>query len=512
MLQQACQLEADHGFADIQGRRDTYSGFVLRALAVPPAAFTPEERSRLAALTGGFEAYGALEVERRRRLVLGLRQLLLQLGRQHRPPLPVGPPRLRLVGASRVTALGAAPGSLLPDSPLAEVPGIGPKTASRLAALGLLLVRDLLQHYPRDYLDYAHLVRIAALEPGRTATIVATVRRSHAFASPRNPNLSILELHLQDITGRVRVSRFFAGRRFTTPGWLKGQQRQFPVGATVAVSGLVKETAYGPAFTDPLMEVLETSGTPVRSEKIGRLVPVYALTEGLTADRLRLSIEAILPLVALWPDPLEPRLRDSLDLPDRAEALRQIHRPVDRNQLQAARRRLVFEEFLLLQLALAQRRLRLQRSEAPPLVLPPGSDDLVARFLALLPFPLTAAQGRVLAEIRRDLALPRPMARLLQGDVGSGKTVVALASLLTAIEAGCQGALMAPTEVLAEQHFRKLADLLACLHVSTALLTGSTPLRRRRELLQDLANGQVQLLVGTHALLEDPVRFHRLGL
>jgi ATP-dependent DNA helicase RecG len=504
----------DHGFGDLRGRQDSFSRFIVRALSHPPAALTLEQHTRLAAVAGSFPGYGDLEPERRRILVLQLRQLLHRLLSDHRPPLPIAPPRLRLAEASPATPASGGPalGSLGPDSPLAEVPGLGARTASRMAALGLLLVRDLLHHYPRDYLDYAHLVRIAALEPGRTATIVATVRRCHAFTSPRNPNLSILELHLQDISGRVRVSRFFAGRRFSTPAWLKGQQRQFPPGATVAVSGLVKETAYGPAFTDPLIEVLESAGAPVRSEAIGRLVPVYALTEGLTADRLRRSIEAILPLLAHWPDPLEPSLRRRLGLPSRAEALLQIHRPSGRDQLQSARRRLVFDEFLLLQLALAQRRLRLRRSEALPLALPPGGDDLVGRFLALLPFPLTAAQERVLAEIRRDLALPRPMARLLQGDVGSGKTVVALASLLTAIEAGCQGALMAPTEVLAEQHFRKLADWLARLHVSTALLTGSTPLRRRRELLQDLENGQVRLLVGTHALLEDPVRFRQLAL
>ncbi|MFN5696095.1 MAG: ATP-dependent DNA helicase RecG, partial [Cyanobacteriota bacterium] len=147
-----------------------------------------------------------------------------------------------------------------------------------------------------------------------------------------------------------------------------------------------------------------------------------------------------------------------------------------------------------------------------PLVLPQGESDLVAEFLDLLPFALTAAQQRVLAEIRHDLARPQPMARLVQGDVGSGKTVVALAALLTAIEAGHQGALMAPTEVLAEQHFQKLAHWLPQLHVTVELLTGSTPARQRRQLLQDLVNGQLKLLVGTHALLEDPVQFDRLGL
>jgi ATP-dependent DNA helicase RecG len=378
--------------------------------------------------------------------------------------------------------------------------------------MGLLVARDLVHHFPRDYLDYAHLARIADLEPGRTATIVATVRRSHAFTSPRNPRLSILELQLQDTSGRMRVSRFFAGRRFATPGWLKAQQRRFPPGARVAVSGLVKDGPWGPGFAEPLLEVLDGPDAPVRSACIGRLVPVYRRTEGLGAERLRRAIQALLPHAALWPDPIDAPLRARLALPDRGTALRRIHAPADREELTSGRRRLVLEELLLLQLDLGRRRQRLRRAPAPPLHRPPGGDDLVGRFLALLPFPLTAAQQRVLAEIRRDLARPRPMARLLQGDVGSGKTVVAAAALLTAIEAGCQGALMAPTEVLAEQHVRRLADWLPRLHVSFALLSGSTPAGRRRQLLADLANGQLQLLVGTHALLEDPVRFDRLGL
>ena len=436
------------------------------------------------------------------------RERLHALRQAHRPLLAGAPPRLRLVPASK----GGVVRNFNADTPLAEIPGVGPKTASRLAQLGLLLARDLLHYYPRDYLDYANLVRIAGLEPGRTATIVATVRRSHAFASPRNPNLSILELQLVDCTGRIRVSRFFAGQRFSSPGWLKTQQRQYPPGATVAVSGLVKETAYGPAFQDPLIEVLESAQAPVRSGAIGRMLPVYGLTEGLGADRLRQLVEVVLPLLRDWPDPLPESIRHSQGLMGRADALTQIHAPANQEQLQASRRRLVFDEFLLLQLSLAQRRHQLRQRPAPPLLLLPGGEGLVERFLAILPFALTQAQERVLAEIRADLARPQPMARLVQGDVGSGKTVVALASLLCAIEAGCQGALMAPTEVLAEQHYRKLGEWLPQLHVSSALLTGSTPAPRRRALLQDLANGQLQLLVGTHALLEDPVQFDRLGL
>ncbi|MCP9912305.1 ATP-dependent DNA helicase RecG [Cyanobium sp. BA20m-14] len=515
-LQQALELEAARGFANLKGRQSCFSAFLAQQLQQGPQGLPAAELERVLALREGFLRYDELSLARRQSLVRQCRERLHSLRQAHRPVLAVAPPRLRLVPASQPASQpggkAAAVRNFNADTPLAEIPGVGPKTASRLAQLGLLLARDLLHYYPRDYLDYANLVRIAGLEPGRTATIVATVRRSHAFASPRNPNLSILELQLVDCTGRIRVSRFFAGQRFSSPGWLKTQQRQYPPGATVAVSGLVKETAYGPAFQDPLIEVLESAQAPVRSGAIGRMLPVYGLTEGLGADRLRQVVAAVLPLLRDWPDPLPESIRHSQGLIGRADALTQIHAPANQEQLQASRRRLVFDEFLLLQLSLAQRRHQLRQRQAPPLLLLPGGECLVERFLAILPFALTQAQERVLAEIRADLARPQPMARLVQGDVGSGKTVVALASLLCAIEAGCQGALMAPTEVLAEQHYRKLGEWLPQLHVSSALLTGSTPAPRRRALLQDLANGQLQLLVGTHALLEDPVQFDRLGL
>ncbi len=507
-LQQASQLESERGFGDLVGRRETYSAFIVRSLREGTDGLAEEEQRSLRELAERFGRYAEEPPERRARLVSQLRQRLHQLRCRHRPPLPSAPPRLkRQPGQPSV-----ADRQLQPDDPLSAIPGVGPKLAAQLAGLGLLVVRDLLQHYPRDYLDYARLVRIAALEPGSTATIVARVRRCHAFVSPRNPNLAILELQLHDGSGRLKVSRFLAGRRFASAAALRQQQSQYPVGASVAVSGLVRETPYGPVFRDPLIEVLEGPSAPVRSERIGRIVPVYALSEGLSQERLAAALRSVLPLTGHWSDPLHEPLREELRLLPLASARLGIHQPESQEHLQASRRRLVFDEFLLLQLTLALRRQRLRSRPAPPLLLPSGGADLVARLLELLPFPLTGAQRRVLAEIQADMAGERPMARLLQGDVGSGKTVVALAALLMAVQAGWQGALMAPTEVLAEQHQQRLGLWLPQLHVSFALLTGSTPARQRRQLLQDLANGQLHLLVGTHALLEDPVQFHRLGL
>jgi ATP-dependent DNA helicase RecG len=521
-LQQALELEAERGFGNLQGRREHFSSFLARQCGEPPAGLPRADQAALAQLADDYRLYDSLSQARRQSLVRRSRQRLHDIQRSLQPASPPAPPRLNRPKQTLGQGPSQALAGLQPQTPLGQIRGIGPKSAEKLAALGLLVARDLIRYYPRDYLDYANLVRIAALEPGSTATIVATVRRTSSFTSPRNPNLSILELQLQDPTGRLRVSRFFAGKRFSSPGWLKSQERQFPAGCTVAVSGLVKETPYGPCFQDPLMEVLESPNAPLQSRQIGRLLPVYGLTEGLTADRLRQAVAPLLGAVQAWGDPLPPQLLRQQQLLDLPTALVQIHQPDDQERLAAARRRLVFDEFLMMQLGLLQRRRQLTANPAPPLTLAaprgPGAagdgeaEGLMAAFLKLLPFPLTGAQRRVLAEIHADLARDQAMARLVQGDVGSGKTVVAIASLLTAIDAGCQGALMAPTEVLAAQHYQKLCEWLPQLHVSVALLTGSTPAKRRRELLADLDNGTLKILVGTHALLEDPVRFARLGL
>ncbi|MFM7434748.1 MAG: DNA helicase RecG, partial [Vulcanococcus sp.] len=187
-LQQGLLLEADRGFGDLQGRREPFHGFLARELRQHPSGLTPAQAQPLLELADRFDGYGALTLAQRQALVRRTRQQLHELQRSLEPPSPVPPPRLKLV--SNAAASPAADRTILPDTPLADVRGVGPKLAAKLAALDLWLARDLVRYYPRDYLDYAHLVRIAALEPGRTATIVATVRRSHSFTSPRNPNLS----------------------------------------------------------------------------------------------------------------------------------------------------------------------------------------------------------------------------------------------------------------------------------------------------------------------------------
>ncbi len=513
-IQRSLGLEADRGFQNLQGRQQRFHDFLQQQLGAPPALPFPQGvTERMTRLSAGFADYPELADPARRRLVADARQWLHELRHRLEPSAPMAPPRLKVQASSKTGEGAQRPTSPLQlDSPITQIRGVGPKFAARLASIGLLLVRDLLRYYPRDHVDYSAMRRIEALVSGETATIVATIRRCNGFVSPRNTNLAIIELQLQDPTGRLKVSRFLAGKRFSSPAYLKGQQRLYPVGATVAVSGLVKDGPYGITFQDPLIEVLDSPSSPVKSPSIGRLLPVYPLTEGVGADRFRSLIDQVLPLAATWPDPLPAALQQDFELPTLADALQALHAPKDRESLDRGRRRLVFDEFLLLQLGLLRRRQLLRSRTGPDLDLQTSADGLVGEFMDLLPFRFTAAQQRVFQEIEADLGRTEPMARLVQGDVGSGKTVVAIAALLSTIASGWQGALMAPTEVLAEQHYRNLCQWLPQLHVSVALLTGSTPRPRRRELLDDLANGSLKVLVGTHALLEDPVVFNRLGL
>jgi ATP-dependent DNA helicase RecG len=510
-LQQSLGLEADRGFQNLQGRQQQFHQFLSQQLSAPPSIPMPRGAvERMERLQSSFDDYPQLTDASRRRLVSDARQWLYELRHRLEPSAPMAPPRLKLQSAA---GQGSPDHSSLDlESPITRIKGVGPKLASRLASLNLLLVKDLLRHYPRDHVDYSAMRRIEALVAGEPATIVATIRRCNGFVSPRNPNLAILELQLQDPTGRLKVTRFLAGKRFSSQAYLKGQQRLYPAGASVAVSGLVKDGAYGLSFQDPLIEVLENPSSPVKSASIGRLLPVYALTEGVGADRFRGLIEQVLPLTDQWTEPLPEALRQTFGLLSVSEALKALHAPMDRDTLDRGRHRLVFDEFLLLQLGLLRRRQALRSRPGPELSLLPSSQGLVQDFKDLLSFQFTDAQQRVLREIEADLAQSKPMARLVQGDVGSGKTVVAIAALLSTIASGWQGALMAPTEVLAEQHHRNLCHWFPQLHITVELLTGSTPRPRRRQLLDDLASGSLKLLVGTHALLEDPVVFERLGL
>jgi ATP-dependent DNA helicase RecG len=324
-----------------------------------------------------------------------------------------------------------------------------------------------------------------------------------------------MQMTISDETGRLKLSRFYAGHRYSTK-WQYAQKAKYPKGAIIAASGIVKGNSYGLTLDAPELELLDDAYGEIESMQIGRLLPVYPLTEGVGADLVRRTIAAVLPSVAQVRDPLPVALRQTCDLIDLPIALTQIHFPSDRETLSRARKRLVFDEFFYLQLGLLKRRQELRRGQ-PDAVMARSAvletrGELIERFYELLPFRMTGAQQRVIDEILADLTKPSPMNRLVQGDVGAGKTVVAVVAILAAIQSGYQAALMAPTEVLVEQHYRKLADWLTQLNLPVELLTGSVGSRKRRQIYSQLATGELPVLVGTHALIQDKVVFHRLGL
>jgi ATP-dependent DNA helicase RecG len=505
-LQKALAIEAEQGFSDLVGKHARFSEFLAQNFSQPPVGLSTDLDQRWQERATAFSHYPELTLAQRQHLVADTRRFIYQVQRsleEQQKPIASEPKRTKLPVAVAGELVNL-------EQPLTYLKGIGPKNGDRLMKLGLHTVRDALYYYPRDHLDYARQLQIQDLVAGETVTIVATVRRCTCFTSPRNAKLTILELMVSDATSRLKISRFYFGSRYANRGWQEQQKRLYPAGAAIAASGLVKESKYGLTLEDPEIEVLGPANTPIQSLKMGRLVPVYPLTEGVGSDLVRRAVEAALPAVRSLVDPLPETLRDYYQLLPLAEAIAHIHFPPSQEDLEVARRRLIFDEFFYLQLGLLRRRRQQQREQASAVLAPTG--QLIEQFYKILPFQFTAAQLRVVNEILTDLQKNSPMNRLVQGDVGSGKTVVAVVALLAAIQAGFQTAFMAPTEVLAEQHYRKLVSWMTLLHIPVELLTGSTKTAKRKQIRNQLETGELPLLVGTHALIQAGVNFQSLGL
>jgi len=364
----------------------------------------------------------------------------------------------------------------------------GPKARQAAAALGLTTVGDLLAHLPRDRRDAR---AVAALVPGESATVVVEVRTITARPVRRRGMRPLVEATVADDSGVMKAT-------FFNQPWLA---HRYPAGTRLVLHG-----KYEARNRFRVQAHAQTTQTGSGSDAVAH----YAATEGLSSTQILALVRAHAGAIVDVAEPLPARLRVQERLPERPGALAAVHFEGVAEQL-LGRRRLAFDELLIVQLALL-RRLRLRRSGASAAVLA-GERDLTARWLAdMLPFEPTGDQLAAIDQLDLDLAQPRPMQRLLMGEVGSGKTVVALYSLLRAIEHGHQGALMAPTEPLAEQHFATIQRLMPGEAVPIGLLTGSTPARRRSDLLGKLASGELGLLVGTHALIEEPVQFARLAV
>ncbi len=377
--------------------------------------------------------------------------------------------------------------------PLTALKGVGQKIAEKLHRLGPTTIAELLYLFPRRYDDYTLMKPISKLQYGEQVTVIGTIWQTRTRRT--RTNQAVIECIVNDGTGTVQATWF-------NQPWLA---EQLPAGMQIVLSGKVEAFLGRLVFNSPDWEPLELE--PLRTR---RIVPIYPLTEGLTASKMR---EVMQRTVRDWsprlPDPLPVELRQRRRLYSLPYAIQQMHFPESHEAMRRARQRLAFDELFLLQLGVQRQRREWLQHTALPLA---ADADRFDAFLAALPFSPTAAQRRVIEEIRADLAQTRPMNRLLQGDVGSGKTAVAAAAMIVAAAAGAQSALMAPTEILAEQHYRGLRRLLEPLGIQVALLTGSTPAGERAPILAGLADGTVHIIIGTHALIQPAVEFHRLGL
>jgi len=382
--------------------------------------------------------------------------------------------------------------------------GVGPFRAKALEKLALTTVSDLIHHFPRSYED-RRLTDLRRLRPGTTACVEGTVLTFATQMTGRQ--LALGKAALQVGAGTLSAVWF---RRFSYRyDVFAPLQKQLQPGAKIRVYGLVERDLAGLQIRVEDQETAPAEGQ--ESLHTGRIVPVHDLTEGIHARWLRALIyDGLQKHLGEFDEPHAPDFLEKHGLAPLAWALRAIHFPESAADAEKARRRLAFDEFFLLELALT--RVRRQRAEGPPAAPCRPTKACLTPFRNALGFDFTPAQKRVINEIFADMGEPKPMNRLLQGDVGSGKTVVALSAMLLAHENGLQSAFMAPTEILAEQHFLTMSKLLKGLPVRARLVTGSLTKTDKDEARRALAEGAADIAVGTHALLEDDVAFKRLGL
>lgn len=558
-LKRAIAVERRALYADFQGKRSTFSQF-MRHTADRLCRRYPLD-ARWATIRGLFRQYPNMDVATRISIVHRVDELLAQPDPDVRPApsspavkhnlnspqagsvrqKPTAKPSEKSVAAKPAVTKTAVstptvvpPKVQLPKSDASKpadkhfsqdpaevdvkyVKGVGPKMAELLNNMNIFTVEDLIRHYPRRHLDFLNRQMIRDIEPGQEVTIFGTITTVGAFQSKKT-GVSVVTVGISDGSGRISITRFIGGKG--NKYLLERYKAQFPKGAQVLASGTVEIDRYSRhlQLRNAEVELLGVLGegdheiNSIQSLHAGRLVPVYSLTEGLGLRHLRNVIHnALETYVERIPDLLPDYVRGHYDLMPLHPALWEIHFPEQAEQKDLAQKRLVFDELFAIQLQLAYRR---RHSEAIESGLALAAEDgvLLKRFRENLPFTLTSAQERVFKEIAYDLAAEKPMHRLVQGDVGSGKTVVALMAFLVAIENGYQGAMMAPTEILAEQHYRQFQRWLTPLGLRVALFVGKQGQKERREIQQALLAGQIHIAVGTHALIQDGVDFKNLGL
>ena len=488
-VKKAVEIEVKHKYININGRSRTFASFICSVLR-NEIKLHPEN-PKWKVLLEHFERYPMETVPSRKK---SLERFVSVIKAEYISP------QAKTESKSDIKPISQAD--------VTYVKGVGPKVAYMLNKLGIYTANDLLYYFPRKHVDYSTRTRIKDLEPGMTTTIFGTIKSVEAFTTKNN--LGIIKVKINDGSGSLSLN-FFASK--SSKYMLERMKSQFPKGSGIMVSGTAKVNSYDGMLTldKPTYSIMDDEVPDSSNLNMARIVPIYPLSENLNIKTLR---KAIFNVLQTYESEIETVLPDFLvkkyDLMDKRTALRQIHFPDNKTNLDRAHYTLVFEEFFLIQLKLALIREENNRNlTSIPLEI--KRDGLVMKFINSLPFKFTGAQQRALNEILNDLNSEKPMQRLLQGDVGSGKTVVATAMLLAAVENGYQAAIMAPTEILAQQHFNNISKWLNPLGIRVELFLGSIGKKQRKVSETNLRNGQVDIAVGTHALIQENIEFANLG-
>ncbi len=494
-VKQALTLEIKYQYIDFDGRKTNFSKFMIGILYDVLQKINKVEKQNILTLIELYESYKAdgfsarkYTIDKTLETFARLRSLIKP--RENKPKKSEAEKEFQ---------------DETDEIDVAFVKGVGPKIGKIFNKMGIFKVRDLIEYYPRKYVDYKTQSKIRDLRLGEQVTIYGEITRVSNYTTPKK--LTILTVYIKDSTGIIPINFFI---RTNNRKIIEHYKNAYPLNSYVMAYGVVKFDDYSSKITLDKAQI-QVLGLEKNIDKAkNTIVPIYPLAEGLSPKTLTNAINnALIKFQDKIKEPLCDEITQELNLLSKKDAIIDIHNPKTMEEAQKARYRLVFDELFSMQLNLAL--IRKAHKKDKSIKLKVKQNGLVEKFLTNLPFELTQGQKKALDEIFKDMNSTTPMQRLLQGDVGSGKTVVAVASLLCAIENGYQGAIMAPTEILASQHFKNFSSWLIPLGLSVGLFTGKNTSKIKKQMLQNLKNGQIHVAVGTHALIQEGVEFNNLG-
>ena len=490
-IKRAILVEEKYNYIDIMGRETSFSGFIIKQLRL--IYKYSSKAPKWLPIIEAFEHYSQENILQRKRTITRFVSILKKdLTEKNDEDSSVND-----INNSDIYTIDVV-----------QLKGVGPKFGYLLNKVGIFSVFDLISYFPKKYIDYSSRVLIKDLSVGNNVTIYGQISALKSFTTKNN--LTIIKVTVRDESSFLNLNFFYSKiNRYS----IERYKAQFPLYSNIMVSGCVKFDNYSNELTidKPQFQIVGDNTNSDDNLNLGRIVPVYPVTENLNIKALRKAINnALTEYKPLIKNIIPEEIRIKRNILDRRKALNIIHFPNNMEDLERARFSLVYEELFLLQLKLYL--LKERNSKTYKTVsLNIHENGLVNKFIKSLPFELTSAQKRVLNEILNDINSDKPMQRLLQGDVGSGKTIVACIMLLAAIENGFQTAIMAPTEILAQQHFNNFVNWLTPFGINVALFTSSNTKKQKLKLEKDLRNGQINIAVGTHSLIQDNIEFNNLG-